>query len=97
MSKNLTVKEIKRQLDELGIEYANNLKKAELLDLLNEFKFKNKKYVAIRDFKDLQDGGYVYIKGDPYPREGKYVSEERIQELLSNKNKMGKPVIKEQE
>lgn len=97
MSKNLTVKEIKRQLDELGIEYANNLKKAELLDLLNEFKFKNKKYVAIRDFKDLQDDGHVYIKGDPYPREGKYVSEERIQELLSNKNKMGKPVIKEQE
>ena len=95
--KNLTVKQIKQQLDELGIEYASNLRKEELLDLLNEFKFKTKRYIVIHDFKDLQDKGYVYLKGDKYPREGKQVSEERIQELMSDKNKIGNPLIKEQD
>lgn len=35
-TKDLTVKEIKVKLDELGIEYDSNAKKAELLELLGD-------------------------------------------------------------
>ncbi len=54
-------------------------------------------YVVIHDFKDLQDNNTVYIEGDIYPRRAESdPSEERIQELLSNNNKIGKALIKEQ-
>ncbi|WP_342515414.1 hypothetical protein [Sutcliffiella sp. FSL R7-0096] len=54
-------------------------------------------YVVIRDFKDLQDNNTVYIAGDIYPRRAESdPDEERIQELLSSNNKIGKPLIKEQ-
>ncbi|WP_350300596.1 hypothetical protein [Peribacillus frigoritolerans] len=55
-----------------------------------------KKYQATVDFKDLQDKGKIYRKGDSFPKPGnKKVEEERLEELLSSDNKMGKPVIKE--
>ena len=54
-------------------------------------------YVVIHDFKDLQDNNTVYIAGDIYPRRAESdPDEERIQELLSSNNKIGKPLIKEQ-
>ncbi|CAN7410550.1 hypothetical protein LJR015_004015 [Peribacillus frigoritolerans] len=55
-----------------------------------------KKYQAVEDFKDLQDKDKIYRKGDSFPKPGnKKVEEERLEELLSSDNKMGKPVIKE--
>ena len=57
-----------------------------------------KKYVVIHDFKDLQDGNTIYIKGDIYPAKAdQIVEEDRIKELSSTKNKMSKVLIKEQE
>ncbi|MFJ7932315.1 hypothetical protein [Peribacillus sp. NPDC096448] len=55
-----------------------------------------KKYVVIHDFKDLNDKNIIYINGDIYPRRADAViDEERIKELSSSKNKIGKPLIKE--
>ncbi|MGG0792393.1 hypothetical protein ABE132_27740 [Peribacillus simplex] len=55
-----------------------------------------KNYQAIVDFKDLQDKGKIYRKGDAFPKPGnKKVEEERLEELLSSENMLGKPVIKE--
>lgn len=63
-----------------------------------EKKEKAKKYEAIQDFKDLQDGGKVYLVGDSYPKPAnKKIKKERIEELLSSDNKQGRPVIKEVE
>lgn len=54
------------------------------------------KYVSVREKKwvDLQDNKYPYKKGDTYPREGLEVTEERLKELSSNKNKLGEVLIK---
>ncbi|MGX7232209.1 hypothetical protein ACWODG_05540 [Enterococcus italicus] len=54
------------------------------------------KYKVIEDFTDLQDNGHIYRTGDLFPRAGK-VRKSRINELLSDKNKRGKPLIKEVE
>ncbi|MDE5054901.1 hypothetical protein NDK25_22050 [Niallia taxi] len=57
-----------------------------------------KKYVVVHDFKDLKDGNTIYIKGDIYPRRADAVVEEdRINELASIKNNIGKVLIKEQD
>lgn len=50
-------------------------------------------YKAIEYFTDLQDNCYEYKVGDTYPREGYTPSEERIEELASDKNKRGRAVI----
>ncbi len=58
-------------------------------------------YKAIERFHDLQDSkktksGVVYHEynvGDTFPRKGKDVSEERIQELAGSDNKRGVPLI----
>lgn len=50
-------------------------------------------YKAIEYFTDNQDNGYAYNVGDEYPRQGYEPTEERIQELLSSKNKRHRPVI----
>ena len=52
------------------------------------------KYVAIRDFADLQDNKRLYRAGEAYPREGLEVSEQRLAELSSSQNKAGFCVIK---
>ena len=56
------------------------------------------KYEVIENFKDLEDNEYVYLKNvkrkNIYPREGLKPTKKRIEELSSNKNKIGKPLIK---
>lgn len=52
------------------------------------------KYVTIKFFTDLQDNNHVYNVGDPYPRDGVVVSPKRIEELSTNKNRRGVPLIK---
>lgn len=52
------------------------------------------KYVVIKKFRDLQDNDHIYEVGKKYPRKGK-LNKERVEELLSDKNKIGEPLIKE--
>ena len=57
---------------------------------------KKVKYVAIEDFKDLQDGNKVYAVGDTYPNPAnKKISDDRIKQLLGKNNRQGRAVIKE--
>lgn len=52
------------------------------------------KYVVIYEkFKDLKDNNYIYKKGDIYPREGLTPTKKRINELTSEKNKIGEVLI----
>lgn len=59
------------------------------------------KYEVIHNFKDLEDNNHLYLKGvegkNIYPREGLKPTKKRITELSSNKNKIGKPLIKKLE
>ena len=50
-------------------------------------------YKVIEYFYDLQDDNYIYNPGDTFPREGVIVKKERYEELASDKNKLGKPLI----
>lgn len=45
------------------------------------------KYKVIKYFTDLQDNNHAYHAGDEFPREGLEVSEERIKELSTKKNR----------
>ncbi|MGC4375928.1 hypothetical protein WD019_03150 [Fictibacillus sp. Mic-4] len=55
-----------------------------------------KKYIVVEDFTDLQDKNKVYRKGDAYPNPpNKKVSQKRLDELASDKNRIGAPLIKE--
>ena len=54
-------------------------------------------YKVIKAFTDLQDKKYAYSVGDTYPREGITVSERRLEELSSDKNKRHKPLIEKVE
>lgn len=101
----MTVEEIKQKLDELGVEYNNRVRKDKLLKLLNEHsetveekeaeKPKQKAYNVVYRFKDTQDNNKVYRPGDKFNYVGK--SKDRIQELSSTNNKIGKVLIKEVE
>lgn len=52
--------------------------------------------MVIEDFTDLQDKEKVYRKGDVYPNPAnKNISKERIKELTSSDNNIGRPVIEE--
>lgn len=51
-------------------------------------------YKVIAFFTDLQDNGHAYNPGDEFPRKGVKVSNERIAELSSAKNKQRRPLIK---
>jgi hypothetical protein len=51
-------------------------------------------YKVIRAFRDKEDDHRVYRKGDTFPAKGK-VSKERVSELLSTENKVGKPLIEQ--
>ena len=53
------------------------------------------KYKVIKYFTDLQDNEYAYKTGDTFPRDGVEVSEARIKELSSDKNKRKMPLIEE--
>ena len=53
-------------------------------------------YIAIQNFKDIEDDFYEYKIGKPYPREGaKAPSPERIRELSSYNNRRRMPLIEE--
>lgn len=54
-------------------------------------------YKVIKAFFDLKDNGFPYNVGDPFPREGKEVSEARIDILASNKNRQNTPLIEKVE
>ena len=51
-------------------------------------------YRVIKSFTDLQDGNYLYRVGDEFPRTGKKVTDERIDELASAENKQRVQLIK---
>lgn len=54
-------------------------------------------YRVIAEFCDKQDDYKVYGVGDEFPRSGLEVTEERIQELASDANALGKPLIEKVE
>lgn len=51
-------------------------------------------YKVIKFFTDMQDDNFVYNIGDIFPRENKSVTDERIEELATSKNRRGEPLIK---
>lgn len=51
-------------------------------------------YKVIYKFIDLQDNKHLYNVGDVYPRDGAKADKSRIDELKSEKNKIGVPLIK---
>jgi|SRR5699024_9539426 len=102
-SQDMTVKQIKQELDAQGVEYNNRALKDDLLKLLDkhsivedmtkEDKPKQKSYKVVHRFKDLQDGNRIYRPGDTFNWVGK--SKERIKNLSTTHNKIGKVLIKE--
>lgn len=52
-------------------------------------------YIVVNKFKDLEDNEYLYDIGKVYPHKKKNISEERIKELTTKKNKLKKVLIKE--
>lgn len=50
-------------------------------------------YRVIKYFTDLQDNNHAYNVGDVFPRHGMNVSENRIEELSTNKNRQHTPLI----
>lgn len=52
-------------------------------------------FKVVKRFYDLKDNNHAYYEGDIFPRNKVRVSEKRIAELSSNKNKMGVPLIVE--
>lgn len=50
-------------------------------------------YKVIKYFTDLQDNRHPYNVGDTFPRDGMKVTEKRLNELSSNKNKRGVALI----
>lgn len=51
------------------------------------------RYKTIVYFTDLRDKGHPYNVGDPFPREGVTVSDERIAELSGSNNRRRQPLI----
>lgn len=51
-------------------------------------------FKVIRFFYDLNDSAHEYNVGDSYPRKGIAVTDARIKELSSDKNRLGVPLIK---
>ena len=52
------------------------------------------KYEVVYPFKDLKDNNYIYKVSDVYPREELTPTKKRINELASEKNLIGKILIK---
>ena len=49
--------------------------------------------MVLKAFVDLQDNNFVYHVGDEFPRNGAKVSAKRLEELSTNKNRRGIPII----
>lgn len=54
-------------------------------------------YKVLRRFEDLQDDRHRYQPGDQFPRAGLKVSEDRLEELRTSKNRRRVPLIKFEE
>lgn len=54
------------------------------------------KYTVIHKFRDLQDSDHIYDVGDKFPRKGR-AAKARLEELSSDENKIGVPLIEEVE
>lgn len=54
-------------------------------------------YRVVKYFEDLQDNRHPYNEGDIFPREGLTVTEERLAELSSEKNRRGIKLIEFEE
>lgn len=52
-------------------------------------------YKVIHFFTDLQDNDFAYEVGDTFPRKGKKVSKERLEELSGASNKQNRALIEE--
>ena len=52
-------------------------------------------YRVIHKFYDLKDNNHAYSVGDTFPHSGIEVDTERIEELASDKNRLGVPLIEE--
>lgn len=50
-------------------------------------------YKVVKYFTDLKDGNHAYKVGEIYPRQGVEPTQARIDELSSNKNRQGVPLI----
>ena len=50
-------------------------------------------YKAISYFKDMKDNMHPYNPGDTFPRDGLKVDAKSLEELSTDKNRRGKPVI----
>ena len=50
-------------------------------------------YKCVVFFSDLHDKSFEYRPGDIFPRSGLKVSPERLEELSTNKNRRGIPLI----
>lgn len=49
-------------------------------------------YKVLHPFTDREDG-IVYKRGDTYPKGKRRVSKDRLEELMSAENALGKPLI----
>ena len=54
-------------------------------------------YRVIKFFTDLQDNNHAYNVGDIFPHEGMEVSEKRLLELSTTKNRQNVPLIEKVE
>lgn len=54
-----------------------------------------KKYVVVRTFEEKKHNGHVYTPKNEYPAKGYKTTDERIEQLSTNKNKYGHAFIAE--
>lgn len=54
-------------------------------------------YKVVKAFSDLNDNNYSYSVGATYPRNGVVVSEKRLAELSSKRNRRKMPLIEKVE
>lgn len=50
-------------------------------------------YRVIKYFMDLEDNRHAYHVGDKFPHDGRKITQERLTELLTDKNKRHVPLI----
>lgn len=50
-------------------------------------------FVVLKAFVDAQDNNHIYSVGDVFPRHGFDVSDDRLEELSSNRNNYGTAFI----
>lgn len=55
------------------------------------------KYEVLEYFEDLLDNRHKYFPGDAYPRRGLKPTAERLEELSTDRNHRGAPLIKEEQ